>query len=141
MSNFPSSDQPQDPFGPDPARETPPPAPHPEERAPSRSPWLVGAVLIVLGLVFLLQNFGLRTFDNWWALFILIPAAGSFISAWSMYQSSGQQLTPQVRGSLIGGLILTLVAAAFLFNLNWGMIWPVFLIIIGIGALASGFMR
>lgn len=113
----------------------------PVEQARSRSPWVAGLILIVLGIIFLLQNFGLQTINNWWALFILIPAIGSFASAWRMYQSNGGQMTGQVRGSLVGGLILTLVTAAFLFSLDWKMIWPFFLIIIGIAALAGGFLR
>ena len=40
-----------------------------------------------------------------------------------------------MRGSLIGGLILTLIAAFFLVDLEWGKFWPLVLILIGIGAL------
>lgn len=114
---------------------------HPEREQRSAAPWVAGLVLILLGGFFLLQNFGLLRLNNWWALFILIPAIGSFATAWSIYQRSGWRLTSAVRGPLIGGLILSMVTAAFLFELDWGLIWPVFLILIGIGALVTAFAR
>jgi hypothetical protein len=113
-----------------------------EERRAARggrfgSAWIGGVVLILLGVIFLAQNLGGFYLGNWWALFILIPAAGAFGTAWNSYQNAGGQITAAVRGSLFGGLILTLVAGAFLFNLNWGLIWPIFIILAGIGALLS----
>jgi hypothetical protein len=98
--------------------------------------WLGGAVLILLGAVFLLQNLGLAYPANWWALFILIPALGAFGAAWNMYQQTGQ-LGASARGALIGGALLTLVAAVFLFNLNWGLVVPVLLILAGIAMLVN----
>ncbi len=35
--------------------------------------WVGGAVLVAVGLFFLLGNLTNLRFDNWWALFILIP--------------------------------------------------------------------
>ena len=112
-----------------------PPKPEPSSSGGS---WIVGIVLVILGIVFLARNYlSFNILDNWWALFILIPAVGSFVNAWNVYQKSGKRITPAVRGPLVGGLILTLVAGAFLFDLNWGLIWPVILIIVGIGALVA----
>lgn len=99
--------------------------------------WLAGVILIVLGGVFLLSNLTNFHLDNWWALFILIPAFGSLGSAWQAYQKNGR-FGESVRGPLIGGFILFFVASVFLFGWNWGTIWPVFLIIGGIGALLNG---
>jgi hypothetical protein len=39
--------------------------------------WIGGAVLIGLGIIFLLQNFMNISLANWWALFIMIPAIGA----------------------------------------------------------------
>lgn len=139
---------------------TPPPAPPPvnpapptptpdwrelrrQERAARRAErhtggysWVGGVVLILLGAIFLLQNTGLmRGFENWWALFILIPAAGSFATAWRMYQQAGNEWTPTATGPLLGGLVLSSLAAMFLFGLDIGMWWPLFLIIGGIATL------
>jgi hypothetical protein len=97
--------------------------------------WVGGAVLVILGLVFLLRNTGIFELENWWALFILIPALGSFATAWNNYRNSGGRLTAAVRGPLIGGFILLMVSAAFLFGLDFGLLWPVFLILGGIALL------
>lgn len=110
------------------------------ERTRASGPWLGGIILILLGFFFLAQNLGFATLDNWWALFILIPAVGSFATAWSIFQGNGNRMTGAVRGPLMGGLILAMVAAAFLLNLNWGLLWPLFLILIGVGALITAFV-
>ena len=100
------------------------------------SPWIGGVVLIVLGLIFLAQNIGGFELGNWWAIFILIPALASLANAWRIYQAHGR-LTAQARGPLVGGLILVLVALTFFLGLDWGKIWPLFLILAGVGALAG----
>ncbi|MEJ2262089.1 MAG: hypothetical protein P8X95_01490 [Anaerolineales bacterium] len=99
--------------------------------------WVGGAVLVLIGLVFLLRNTGAFALENWWALFILIPAIGSFASAWNIYQSSGGRLTAAARGPLIGGFVLLLITVVFLFGLNFGLVWPFILILGGIALLLS----
>ncbi len=89
--------------------------------------------LIVIGAIFLLRNYAGLEIGNWWALFFLIPAAGSFASAWSSWRSGMHPAA--VTGQLVGGLILLTLAAIFLLELQWSKIWPVFLILFGIGAL------
>ncbi len=106
----------------------------------SRGAWIGGAILVILGLVFLLQNMGLFVLVNWWALFILIPAVAAFGSAWRSYQAAGGRLTGGARGSLIGGLVLVLVAAVFLFGLNWGVVGPLLIVLAGIGLLLNAFL-
>jgi hypothetical protein len=98
--------------------------------------WIGGIVLLLLGGVLLLQNFGVVYAFNWWALFILIPAAGAFGAAWTAYRQTGR-LGAAARGSLIGGIILSMVAAAFLFNLNWALVGPALLILAGFGILLN----
>jgi CDP-diglyceride synthetase len=93
-----------------------------------------GLILIAIGSYFLLVNFTGFRLDNWWALFILIPAVGSLDKARNEYRAAGH-MNKAVRGALSGALITALVAAAFLFNLDWGLIWPLFLIIVAVGAL------
>jgi hypothetical protein len=99
--------------------------------------WVPGVILIAIGVIFLFTNLTGFSLHNWWALFILIPAVKNFGSAWGSYQRHGR-FTRSARGSLTGGFILSLIASAFLFNLDWGIIWPLFLIIGGISALFSG---
>ncbi len=98
--------------------------------------WVWGAVLILIGLILLLQNLTGMFLFNWWALFILIPAFMAFSAAWGNYQSNGR-LTKTGRSSLIGGGALTIITVIFLFNLNFGYLWPILLILGGVSVLFS----
>ena len=117
------------------------PEDHERNRDKNGMPWIGGVVLIIVGVVFLLRQVSGFELNNWWALFILIPAVGSFGSAWRAYQNAGRKFTSTVRGSLIGGLMMMLIAAIFLFNLNWALFFPAILILSGIGLLASSFLQ
>ena len=52
--------------------------------------WVPGIILIGLGLIFLLSNFTDFHLQNWWALFILIPAIASFSKAVDAFRSEGE---------------------------------------------------
>lgn len=104
------------------------------------SGWIGGVVLILLGLFFLLQNFSNFELQNWWALFILIPAVSSFANAWNLYRDSGSQFTSAVTRPLLGGTILTFVAAIFLFGIDFGIFWPVLIILGGLMILFNGLL-
>ena len=96
-----------------------------------------GLALIGIGAIFLLQTMGLLpTNFNWWALFILFPGVSLLYQAWRM-SDGGAHFDHRVRGPLIGGTAVTLVALIFLFNLDWGIMWPVFLILAGILVFAT----
>lgn len=96
----------------------------------------VGVALILIGGLFLLMELTSFRLDNWWALFILIPVFHNFRRALRSYQRHGR-LTRHGMSGITGGAILLTIAVAFLFSLNWGLIWPLFLIIGGIGAVLS----
>jgi hypothetical protein len=102
------------------------------------APWVFGGVLIVAGVFMLLRNMLGLDFGNWWSLFILIPAIGSLARAWQMYQVSGE-VDEAVRGPLVAGLIMVFVFTMFFFGFNWSMMWPVLLIVAGLGALLGVF--
>jgi hypothetical protein len=103
----------------------------------SSANWVPGVILIAIGVIFLFTNLTGFHLHNWWALFIMIPAVKNFGSAWGSYQRHGR-FTKSARGSVTGGMILSLIASAFLFNLDWGLVWPFFLIIGGVAALFNG---
>jgi cation transport ATPase len=102
-----------------------------------RSNWIWGIILILLGVVFLLQNMGMPFPLNWWALFILIPAFWSFVAAWDNYRENGR-LTRAAAGSLTVGVLLAVLTAVFLFNLGFGILWPFLLILGGLALLMIG---
>ena len=97
---------------------------------------MLGAILILVGIFILLKQYTSFELQNWWALFILIPAVGAFGNAWRVYRSGGRLSMP-ARASLISGFLLTMVAAIFLLNLNWAILGPVLLILAGIGLLVN----
>jgi hypothetical protein len=104
---------------------------------PRNNGWVAGLIIIGVGLVFLVSNLTGFVLNNWWALFILIPGIVSFVNAWNSYREDGRW-SKRARGGLIGGLIITLVAVIFLFNLDWGRVWPLFLILGGLAVLLGG---
>ena len=119
--------------------ETKPPSSRLEKlrRSRGRESWIVGAILIVLGVGFLMQNLTGFYLDNWWALFILIPAIGSFSRGWQAMQNTDGQLSSFARSSFIGGLVLTSVAVILLFNLDWVIFGPILLIVAGVAMLLN----
>jgi hypothetical protein len=97
---------------------------------------VVGLGLIILGIVFLLENAGILQYTSLWALFLFIPAAGSLVFAWKTYHDEGG-LTVTVRREVMAGLVLAFVAALVMLNLDWVVIWPAFIIIAGLGTLLT----
>jgi hypothetical protein len=108
-------------------------------RASSGTAWVGGVVLIVLGVILLLQTVRGFYLNNWWALFILIPAFGSFADAWNRYRQDGR-LSKRVRGGVISGCVFLLITATFLFNWNWGIVLPVLLIVWGVTLLLNSLL-
>lgn len=98
---------------------------------------VAGLVLIVLGVLFFLQQGGyISMTENWWALFIYLAAAACFANVWRAYRAAGA-FRAQAGGSLIWGLVLTAVASIFFFNLEWDQWWPVILIAVGVGIIGN----
>ncbi len=104
--------------------------------------WIVALVLIAIGVVLLLQNFGLTAPHNWWALLLLVPAAAAFANAFTTYNREGR-LTTKAIGPFIGGVVLVALTIVFLLELtiNWNLIGPAALILIGLGILARYYQR
>jgi hypothetical protein len=113
----------------------------PEHTKPKQPAWIVGGVLILVGLVFVLKNVTGVELHNWWALFILIPALGSLVTACQMYVKNGRRFTGASQGPLIGGVLLAAVAAIFLFDIAWEFAWPFLLILAGGAVLLGAFRR
>ena len=117
----------------------------PEVRPESRhriggSLW-VGIAFVLFGVIMILQTAGLVRLNNWWALFILIPALASFGKAWHRARVNGGRFTRSVLSAISGGLFISAVAILFLFNLDWGRYWPVFIVLAGLSTLLGAFAR
>jgi drug/metabolite transporter (DMT)-like permease len=96
--------------------------------------WIGGVLLIGLGVLFLLQNAGFFTqFANWWALFLLLPAAGTFSAGLAAYRRDGNQWTRESIGPALAGLLFLGMTIVFLFGLNLSLFGP--LLLIGAGVL------
>ena len=104
--------------------------------------WVAGLILVALGGAFLLQNMGALsiTIHNWWALFILIPALGSFDTALRAYRNGGNRLNATAHGALLAGAFMTVITLAFLFELDWTYFGPMLIILVGIGVLINSLL-
>lgn len=122
------------------------PLPVPTYQRPRRHrSWVLAVVIILVGIVLLVKNTGwLGTewdFRNWWALFILIPAGGSFTNAWNSYVSTGRRFGSAAARSVAFGLLFLAITAIFLLELDWGKVWPVILIVVGVGLVLPRLWR
>ena len=73
-----------------------------------RSSYIGGAVLIFLGVIFLLSNLGVMGLSgNWWAIFIILPSVWSWINGWNQYRANGGKITHDVVKPLPGDLSLS----------------------------------
>ncbi|MCB9436418.1 MAG: hypothetical protein H6673_05410 [Anaerolineales bacterium] len=92
-----------------------------------------GLIMVGLGLIFMLQAFDVFSMD-WgkvWPLFILIPGFVLIFSAWREYAQDGDF----DRGQAFSGVMAILVGLIFFFDWDWGKVWPLFLIVPGLGML------
>ena len=110
---------------------------------PSNAPtfrWRIfpAVAIIAIGVLFLANNLGydLAWFDhgNWWAVIILLAAFAPLTRAWEVYQARGR-IDAEAAYCLLCACSIVLVGALFLFNLDWGMWWPLFVIMGGLYTL------
>ena len=108
-------------------------------RGPSSNLW-IGLAFITGGAIVLLNQSGLLSFQlNWWAFFILIPAIGSFSNAYNRYRATNNLfdmsvMMPALIGLFMIGLMFNLLSGNG-WNFNWNLLWPIMLIIIGLGMI------
>lgn len=96
------------------------------------------AIIIGIGLLFLLDNlgvhFGFFFHGNWWALLILIAAAAPLTRAFEIHRARGR-FDAEATYFLLAAAAVVLVAVLFLFGLDWGTWWPLFVILGGLFTL------
>ncbi len=95
---------------------------------------VAGLVVILVGLIFLADNFGIDFpflgWHNWWAVFIMIGAGSPAGHAIDRYRQVGA-IDAQVVHSMISALAVVAVALMFLLDLSLARWWPSFIIIGG----------
>src|ERR1700741_307254 len=96
----------------------------------NRKSFPFGLIFIVLGVIFLLRNFDIIDIGHrWWTLFFLLPITYLMTDILQRRKSNQGKIPPEARGSMIGLITLVTVMTIFVLELNWGMVWPVFIII------------
>lgn len=109
----------------------------------SHSAWFGGAVLIIVGLAFMLWNFNIPYIQksNWWALFILIPIVAILDDIYRIAISDAMGKAGRIASKVVGLFILSAVMVIFLFGINLGMYWPVLLIVAGLVFLVAALIK
>lgn len=102
------------------------------------SNWLWGGILILTGTVLLVTNFTQFRLDNWWALFVVGLGGRNIWYAWRHYREDSVW-SGRARSMLTWGGIVTLAGVILLFNWDFGDLWPLFIIVIGLGSLLAAF--
>jgi hypothetical protein len=97
------------------------------------------AALIIVGGIFLLRNLDLLPiYSNWWALLLLVPLYFLGARILDLRSKHGGNLPAAARGAVTGFLSVSLVMVIFLFGLDWGEVWPLFIILVGVSFLVGG---
>ena len=97
------------------------------------------AALIIVGGIFLLRNLDLLPiYSNWWALLMLVPLFFLGQRILELRSKHGGNLPAAARGPVTGFLSVALVMIIFLLDLDWGEVWPLFIILVGVSFLIGG---
>ena len=100
----------------------------------------MGLIFIFGGIAVLLNQLGLLSFElNWWALFIMMPAAGFLSGAYNRFRANENLFSmdvafPALIGLFLVGLSISLLIDAA-WNINWSLFWPFIIILIGLGMI------
>ena len=110
-----------------------------QNRKQSSSLW-IGLIFIFGGVAVLLNQLGLLPFElNWWALFIMMPAAGFLNRAYYRFRSNDNLFSTDVAFTALIGLFLVALSLSLLvgaaWNINWSLFWPFIIILIGLGMI------
>lgn len=104
----------------------------------SQGGWVMGIVVIALGVLFLLHNLGLHLafleFNNWWAVLILLCAIGPLSLAYRQYRAS-ERIDANIAYYLTSAAAILSVGFIFLLDLRWDRWWPLFVIYGGLWML------
>ena len=96
-----------------------------------------GLILILLGVLLLLSTLGHISWGDWWAYFVL--GLGCILIFEALLRIAGTADRQPVTGKLIGGSVLAIIGAAYVFGMvTW---WPLILIAVGIIIIVTSLAR
>jgi hypothetical protein len=109
----------------------------------NRAAWFGGAVLIIVGLAFIVQNLNLPYIkeSNWWAIFILIPIMAILDDIYRILSANADGKAGKIASKVIGLFVLGAAMIIILFGINLGIYWPVLLIAAGVILLAAALIK
>ena len=113
----------------------------PAQPRPPHFGWRIfpAVAIIAIGVLFLLDNLGYKlTFldhGNAWAVLILLAAFAPLVRAWEVFRARGR-FDAEVAHGILCAAAVALVGVLFLFDLDWGTWWPLFVILGGLFTLA-----
>jgi hypothetical protein len=113
-------------------------SPHTNLRPFNLLPLLGGVLLMGIGVFFLARVTFFKN-DNWWSVFILLPALGFLWTAAVIHHFCQGSFNFSVRLHLSLGVILLAVALIFALDLNWTYAWTLMLIVPGLAIFLNGF--
>lgn len=100
--------------------------------------WVMGIVVIAIGILFLLHNFGLRLaflqYSHWWAVLILLCAIGPLSLAYKHYRTI-RRIDANTAHHLTSAAAILTIGFIFLLDLRWDRWWPLFVIYGGLWML------
>ena len=110
-----------------------------ENKKQSSNLWL-GLIFVFGGIALILNQLNILPFElNWWALFIMLPAAGMLNGAYNRFRSHGNAFSMDVAFTALIGLFLVGLSFSMLvgasWNINWSLFWPAMIILIGLGMI------
>jgi len=111
------------------------------KRNKNQSPnlWL-GLVFVFGGVALIINQLNLLPFElNWWALFIMLPAAGMLNGAYNRFRANDNQFSTDIGITALIGLFMVGLSFSLLvdasWNINWSLLWPAMIILIGLGMI------
>lgn len=105
------------------------------DRKPTRGSRWGGMLLVLLGLLLVCLNVLKYRVENWWAIFVALPALLLFAVGQVLPRSDNGRYSAITRFFFASGFIVAVVAGMFLFNLNWGIWWPLMIVTPGVALL------
>jgi drug/metabolite transporter (DMT)-like permease len=110
-----------------------------ENKKQASNLWL-GLIFVFGGIALILNQLNVLPFElNWWALFIMLPAAGMLNGAYNRFRSHGNAFSMDVGFTALIGLFLVALSFSMLvgasWSINWSLFWPAMIILIGLGMI------